>query len=205
MKGCALIAALWMFLGTSFGDIVLSVATPTDTSSYLDVLSHAWPTLYSKLDAQLQVAQEHVPAEHSFLLSLLGVTAVPSTYDAKWAEQFLNTALEIGPTTIINEDIEGAEADAEALFTSLLTTNDEGDVGVLESVPLERPTIIVAVNGNVGRMAHDAQSQSDGDELSDESSEESGMDDVESTKSGASMVRSAALTVSAGAVLAMLL
>ncbi|KAJ1833252.1 hypothetical protein LPJ63_002902 [Coemansia sp. RSA 2711] len=162
------LGAVWAaLLGACLGDIVLSVATPTDMGSYLDVLSAAWPTLYAKLDAQLEVAQEQVPAEHSYLLSLLGVSAVPSEYDAAWAQQFVGNALQLGPTTVMAENIPNAADDPAAQPTDLLTTNDDGEVGVLEDVSVERPTIIVAVNGNPGRLGHNAASQSESESLYD--------------------------------------
>ncbi|KAJ2586617.1 hypothetical protein IWW49_003919 [Coemansia sp. RSA 1797] len=182
--------------GVAFGDIVLSVATPTNMNEYLDVLSHAWPTLHSKLDAQLQIAQSEVPAEHSFLLNLLGISNVPSEYDNEWAQQFISNAQKIGATTIDADNIPNAD-DVQATY--LLTTNSEGDVGVLENVEVERPIIIVAVNGNVERVAHSAEPT---DESQDESSEDSEVDS-ESDESGAVAVKQwlAGVAVAALAVL----
>ncbi|KAJ2241072.1 hypothetical protein GGH98_005751 [Coemansia sp. RSA 454] len=165
-------------------------------NEYLDVLSHAWPTLHSKLDAQLQIAQSEVPAEHSFLLNLLGISNVPSEYDNEWAQQFISNAQKIGATTIDADNIPNAE---DVQPTYLLTTNSEGDVGVLENVEVERPIIIVAVNGNVERVAHSAEPT---DESQDESSEDSEVDS-ESDESGAVAVKQwlAGVAVAALAVL----
>ncbi|KAJ1803580.1 hypothetical protein LPJ77_005186 [Coemansia sp. RSA 2523] len=195
MKTSAL-GVLWAMAGVAFGDIVLSVATPTNMNEYLDVLSHAWPTLHSKLDAQLQIAQSEVPAEHSFLLNLLGISNVPSEYDNEWAQQFISNAQKIGATTIDADNIPNAE---DVQPTYLLTTNSEGDVGVLENVEVERPIIIVAVNGNVERVAHSAEPT---DESQDESSEDSEVDS-ESDESGAVAVKQwlAGVAVAALAVL----
>ncbi|KAJ2503347.1 hypothetical protein GGH96_000368 [Coemansia sp. RSA 1972] len=191
MKTSAL-GVLSALAGAAFGDIVLSVATPTNMNEYLDVLSHAWPTLHSKLDAQLQIAQSEVPAEHSFLLNLLGISNVPSEYDSEWAQQFISNAQKIGATTIAADNIPNAD---DVQSTYLLTTNSEGDVGVLENVEMERPTIIVAVNGNVERVAHNAETQ-------DESSEKSSTE--ESDESGARVLSQWSAAGVAVATLAML-
>ncbi|KAJ2451289.1 hypothetical protein EV183_003698 [Coemansia sp. RSA 2336] len=169
-----LLVALLAVLGLCSADIVLSVAAPTDTSDYLDVLSHAWPTVHSKLASELQVAQSQAPAEYSFLLDLLEIDSVPSEFDPAWALSFVSNAMAIGPTTIDAHNIPGALEDPAAQPTQLLTTNDEGDVGVLENVSLEPPTIVVAINGEAGRLAHNAQPSS-----------ESSLDDVDSDTTSA--------------------
>ncbi|KAJ2612464.1 hypothetical protein H4S08_002684 [Coemansia sp. RSA 1365] len=149
-----------MLAGVSYGDIVVAVASPQNMDSYLDVLSSAWPTLHSKLDAQLEAAHSEVPAEYSYLLHLLGVTDVPSEYDALWASQFVENAQSIGPTTIVAEDIPGAEDDPAMQPTQVEATNGDGVYGVLDNVTMVRPTIVVAINGNVNRQALDANDSS---------------------------------------------
>ncbi|KAJ2850079.1 hypothetical protein IWW36_002184 [Coemansia brasiliensis] len=155
----SLLIALLAILSLCTADIVLSVATPAVTSDYLDLLSNAWPTVNSKLASELRVAQSQAPAEYSFLLDLLKIDgSVPSQFDPDWALSFISNAEAVGPTTIVAQNIPGASNDPAAQPTHLLTTNDEGDVGVLEDVSMEPPTIIVAINGDAGRLAHDAQS-----------------------------------------------
>ncbi|KAJ2388732.1 hypothetical protein GGI23_005994, partial [Coemansia sp. RSA 2559] len=55
-------ATLATMAGTAVGDIVLSVASPNNMDEYMGVLSSAWPTLYPKLEQQLQIAAAEVPA-----------------------------------------------------------------------------------------------------------------------------------------------
>ncbi|KAJ2480725.1 hypothetical protein IWW56_002238 [Coemansia sp. RSA 2131] len=196
MKTSAL-GVLWALAGVAVGDIVLSVATPTNMDDYLDVLSHAWPTLHSKLDAQLQIAQSEVPAEHSFLLNLLGISSVPREYDSQWAQQFISNAQKIGATTIAAANIPNAD---DVQLTYLLTTNSEGDVGVLENVEMERPTIVVAVNGNVERVAHNAESM-DESSVSDESESDESEESDESGALALSQWSAAGVAVAALAML----
>ncbi|KAI9501196.1 hypothetical protein GGI25_000577 [Coemansia spiralis] len=147
--------------GICYGDIILSVAPPNDMNDYLGVLSSAWPTLYPKLQEQLSVAASEVPAEYSYLWQILSVTGVPSTYDATWAQEFVDNARAIGPTTIVASDIPGAESDPGVQPTQVISTDSNGAVATATDVQVGRPTIVVAINGNVDRNAHNAASTSD--------------------------------------------
>ncbi|PIA14756.1 hypothetical protein COEREDRAFT_88435 [Coemansia reversa NRRL 1564] len=169
--------------GVSYGDIVVAVASPQNMDSYLDVLSSAWPTLYSKLDAQLEAARSEVPAEYSYLLNLLGLTDMPSEYDALWASPFVENAQSIGPTTIVAEDIPGAEDDPAMQPTQVETTNDDGVYGVLDNVTMVRPTIMVAINGNVNRQALDANDSSSSLLSDEDNSGDHSNDDLEKVSS----------------------
>ncbi|KAJ2510706.1 hypothetical protein GGI11_005380 [Coemansia sp. RSA 2049] len=177
-KGLWSLAAAALMAGTVAGDIVLSVASPSNMDDYMAVLSSAWPTLYPKLEEQLQIAAAQVPAEYSYLWSLLSVAdgAVPSTFDAQWAEAFVENAQALGPTTIAAHEIPGAESDPAAQPTALVSTNADGVVATASGVAVGSPTIVVAINGNVARNPHDAKSSDDAGS-SDESAEESDGDD----------------------------
>ncbi|KAJ2009179.1 hypothetical protein GGI04_000652 [Coemansia thaxteri] len=165
MKGLFLL----LLAGTCAGDIVLSVAPPQNMDAYLGVLSQAWPTIYPLLEGQLEIAQQQVPAEYSHLLSLLQVTAVPSTYDAAWASLVVSNAVRIGPTTILAQDVDGADTEPAMLPTDVVTTNGLGQVATITAAPMERPTIVVAINGNAVRDT-DAGSSSAGSSSSSGSS-----------------------------------
>ncbi|KAJ2658558.1 hypothetical protein IWW48_003963 [Coemansia sp. RSA 1200] len=185
-KGLWSLAAAAVIAGTVAGDIVLSVASPSNMDDYMAVLSSAWPTLYPKLEEQLQIAAEQVPAEYSYLWSLLSVAdgAVPSTFDAQWAEAFVENAQALGPTTIAAHEIPGAESDPGAQPTELVSTNDDGVVATASGVAVGSPTIVVAINGNVARNPHDVKSADDA-ASSDESAEESADDGDVDGDSGA--------------------
>ncbi|KAJ2516737.1 hypothetical protein GGI11_003363 [Coemansia sp. RSA 2049] len=176
-KGLCSLAAAALMAETVAGDIVLSVASPSNMDDYMAVLSSAWPTLYPKLEEQLQIAATQVPAEYSYLWSLLGVAdgAVPSTFDAQWAGAFVENAQALGPTTIAAHEIPGAESDPAAQPTALVSTNADGVVATAAGVAVGSPTIVVAINGNVARYPHDARSSDDAGS-SDESAEESADD-----------------------------
>ncbi|KAJ1733130.1 hypothetical protein LPJ72_003031 [Coemansia sp. Benny D160-2] len=173
-KGLCSLAAAALMAGRVAGDIVLSVASPSNMDDYMAVLSSAWPTLYPKLEEQLQIAATQVPAEYSYLWSLLGVAdgAVPSTFDAQWAGAFVESAQALGPTTIAAHEIPGAESDPAAQPTALVSTNADGVVATAAGVAVGSPTIVVAINGNVARYPHDARSSDDAGS-SDESADES--------------------------------
>ncbi|KAJ2540528.1 hypothetical protein EV175_006224 [Coemansia sp. RSA 1933] len=179
----AAIATLVSMAGTAMGDIVLSVASPTNMDDYMSVLSSAWPTLYPKLEQQLQIAATEVPAEYDYLWSILSVTdAVPSTFDEQWAQAFVDNAQALGPTTIVADDIPGAESDPGAQPTQVVSTDSDGVVATAVDVPVGYPTIVVAINGNAQRDTHKAQSDS-------ESLDESISDDsVESSSSSGSRI-----------------
>ncbi|KAJ2089674.1 hypothetical protein IW140_003280 [Coemansia sp. RSA 1813] len=171
--------------GTAMGDIVLSVASPSDMGEYMGVLSNAWPTLYPKLEEQLHIAAEEVPAEYSYLWSILSVTdAVPSTYNVQWAQAFVENAQALGPTTIVADDIPGAESDPGAQLSQIVSTNADGIIATATDVPVGHPTIIVAINGNVQRNIHDVQSGSSSDESGSEALDESLLSEGSSTSSG---------------------
>ncbi|KAJ2808508.1 hypothetical protein H4R20_000852 [Coemansia guatemalensis] len=176
-----------VLVGVSYGDIVVGVASPQDMSEYLDVLSSAWPTLHSKLDAQLEAAHSEVPAEYSYLMELLGVTDVPSEYDASWASQFVQNAQSIGPTTIVAEEIPGAEDDPGMQPTQVETTNSDGVSGVLDDVTMVRPTIVVAINGNANRQALDANDDSSDDNDGKDNGEDDTEDGSSTTSDGTSI------------------
>ncbi|KAJ2398661.1 hypothetical protein GGI23_003115 [Coemansia sp. RSA 2559] len=179
-------ATLATMVGTAVGDIVLSVASPNNMDEYMGVLSSAWPTLYPKLEQQLQIAAAEVPAEYSYLWSILSVTdAVPSTYDEEWAQAFVENAQALGPTTIVANDIPGAENDPGAQPTQIVSTNSDGVVATAVDVPVGNPTIIVAINGNAHRNAYGAQSDSSSDSESLDGAELSESLNGSSSHSGA--------------------
>ncbi|KAJ2706137.1 hypothetical protein FB645_001894 [Coemansia sp. IMI 203386] len=158
-------------------DIVLSVASAENMDDYLSVLSSAWPSLYPKLDDQLQVAREQVPAEYDYLMELLSVTEVPTEYDDSWARAFIENAQSIGPTTIFADNIPGVENDPVAQQTQIVSTED-GIVATAVAT-VERPTIVVAINGNAARNAHHAESSEAETEFDSEDSEFGVMQPVE--------------------------
>ncbi|KAJ2422317.1 hypothetical protein GGF41_003551 [Coemansia sp. RSA 2531] len=123
--------------------------------AYLGVLSRAWSRVYPQLEAQLETARVQVPAEYRHMLKILSITGVPSTYDQEWARGFVDNAQRIGPTTIYAKDIEGAMDDPAMRPTDVVTTDERGSVATITNAPMERPTIVVAVNGNV-RAGHEA-------------------------------------------------
>ncbi|KAJ2682692.1 hypothetical protein IWW39_005887 [Coemansia spiralis] len=162
--------ALLALAGLCSGDIVLSVAPPQNMDAYLGVLSRAWSRVYPQLEAQLETARVQVPAEYRHMMQILSITGVPSHYDEGWARAFVDNAQRIGPTTIYARDIEGA---VELKPTDVVTT--EGDlVATITGVPVERPTIFVAVNGNVVRAGHEPVQTSSSRRSDEGSSEESG-------------------------------
>ncbi|KAJ2725624.1 hypothetical protein GGI07_001124 [Coemansia sp. Benny D115] len=168
-------------------DIVLSVAQASNMDSYLAVLSNAWPTLYPKLDNQLQIAHEQVPTEYDYLMQLLSITAVPTTYDEAWARAFIGNAQNIGPTTILADAIPGA---ATPEVQQVVSTED-GIVATAEVTPA-RPTIVVAINGNIARQAHNADDSSSDNDVSPTSSSEQ---QSSSSSSSSSDSQSAASTL----------
>ncbi|KAJ2837762.1 hypothetical protein FBU31_001078 [Coemansia sp. 'formosensis'] len=175
-------------VGLCSADIVLSVAAPTDMDAYLDVLSMAWGRVYPQLAAQLATAQAQVPAEYSYLLKILSVTAVPSDFDAAWARGFVENAQRIGPTTIFARDIDGA---GDLAPTGVVTT--EGDSVATVTVPMDRPTIVVAVNGNVARNEKSVVAGSSSEEGSSSegavSGSSPGSHSSDSSSSGAEVLR----------------
>ncbi|KAJ1720912.1 hypothetical protein LPJ53_004511 [Coemansia erecta] len=153
----ALLSALAISLSAVRADIVLSVASADNLPEYLSVLSSAWPSLYPKLSANLALASSQVPAEYNYLMdTLLNVGAVPTEYDDEWARAFIERAQEIGATTVVAEEIPGASDTGSMEEQWVVSTDAEGVVASAE-VALERPTIVVAVNGNYARNAHSAQ------------------------------------------------
>ncbi|KAJ1822681.1 hypothetical protein LPJ56_000853 [Coemansia sp. RSA 2599] len=154
-------------------DIVLSVASADNMDEYLAVLSSAWPSLYPKLDGQLEVAREQVPAEYDYLMQLLSVTNVPTEYDEGWARAFIGNAQNIGPTTIFADNIPGIENDPVARPTQIVSTED-GIVATVEAT-VERPTIVVAINGNAARLAHHAEDSDSATKTSSGGSESDGI------------------------------
>ncbi|KAJ2785174.1 hypothetical protein GGI15_002003 [Coemansia interrupta] len=178
-----LLSALAISLTAARADIVLSVAPADNLSEYLAVLSSAWPSLYPKLAAHLDMASSQVPAEYHYLMdTLLNVGAVPTEYDDGWARAFVGRAQEIGATTVVAEEIPGATGVDEQWVVST-----EGGVVASAEVAVERPTIVVAVNGNYARNAHSVHVAVPTEVSSEESSEEDGGvesgDDVESSSS----------------------
>ncbi|KAJ1965593.1 hypothetical protein GGI12_000644 [Dipsacomyces acuminosporus] len=144
------------------GDIVLSVGPIQNMDQYMSVLSKAWDSLYPAFDTQLAIARQQVPAEYNYLLKLLDITGVPSTFDSAWASAFIGNAQKVGPTTILANAIPDASADPAVQPTQITTTNSNGEVATLTGVPTQYPTIVVAINGNVNRVAHAAQSSATG-------------------------------------------
>ncbi|KAJ1643047.1 hypothetical protein J3B02_001739 [Coemansia erecta] len=171
MKPQLCLTTLVALLGSRLcsADIVLSVASAENMDEYLAVLSNAWPSLYPKLDGQLQVARKQVPAEYNYLMQLLSVTGVPTEYDEGWARAFIGNAQNIGPTTIFAESIPEAENDPVAQPTQLVSTED-GIVATVEAT-VARPTIVVAINGNAVRNAHHAEDSESATQSSSDDSE----------------------------------
>ncbi|ORX73104.1 hypothetical protein DL89DRAFT_255243 [Linderina pennispora] len=146
------------FAGLCHADIIFSVASVDNWDSYLDVLSSAWPSLYPRLNLALASASIQVPAEYNHLTSLLSLTGtVPATYDESWASAFVQHAQEIGPTTIVASAIPGADQDPVMQPTAVETSDANGAVTATVT-PTAYPTIVVAINGNVERQGHNAQS-----------------------------------------------
>ncbi|KAJ1891380.1 hypothetical protein LPJ66_006952 [Kickxella alabastrina] len=200
-----LFASLLTIMATSYADIVLSVAPANNMNDYLSVLSSAWPKLQPQLNNHLKLAQEQVPAEYSYLLKLLSVTAVPTKYDSEWAHNFVNNAQKIGPTTILADEIPGADNGEEFKPTRVVSTY-AGSVATVD-VPVARPTIVVAINGNAARVMHNAEtvsltkgvgksSESDDDDESEEENDSLGEEEEVESESSNSGKRSSSSSTS---------
>ncbi|KAJ2370096.1 hypothetical protein IW150_004996 [Coemansia sp. RSA 2607] len=192
-----ILPTLLLSFSAASADIVLSVAPADDLPAYLSVLSSAWPSLYPKLSSHLQLASSQAPAEYQYLMdTLLSVGAVPTEYDDAWARAFVGRAVELGPTTVVAENIPGAEPTQWAVSSA---------DGTVASVQVDaRPTIVVAVNGNYARNAHAALESAS--TLAEQESSAPGvgeetMDNVDDTSStSAANGRSAAWALGVAAV-----
>ncbi|KAJ1669484.1 hypothetical protein GGF38_002222, partial [Coemansia sp. RSA 25] len=215
LKQTALLLATSALASLCSADIVLSVAAPHNMDSYLSVLSHAWPRIYPQLEAQLETARVQVPAEYQHMLQILSITGVPSTYDQEWARGFVGVAQRIGPTTIFAKDIQGAFDDPAMRPTNVVVATDaSGNVATITNPPMDRPTIVVAINGNAVPRADSVQSSgsssgasssNSGGGGSSSGSSESGSSGSSSSSSGSSSASSAAggsMRIPAGAALA---
>ncbi|KAJ2744464.1 hypothetical protein GGI20_002938 [Coemansia sp. BCRC 34301] len=196
-KNTAIVLAASALAFLCSADIVLSVARPQNMDAYLSVLSNAWPRIYPQLERQLETARVQVPAEYQHMLQILSITGVPSTYNQEWASAFIDVAQRIGPTTIYAKDIDGAMDDPAMQPTNAVTTDPSGNVATITNAPMERPTIVVAINGNAVQRAEKVESSGSSSEgtSSEKSSSDGSLSDSlssdssESSSSGAASIR----------------